>query len=72
MSGRSCVEGSVVSVQRVVCAHFVSDDFLADLRRFVTGLGRSSSFVYIDLIGGRRSSFALFGSKVGAKSMNKH
>ena len=28
MSGRFRVEGSVVSVRSVVCAHFISDNFL--------------------------------------------
>ena len=28
VSGRSCVQGSVVSVRSVVCSHFLSDNFL--------------------------------------------
>ena len=28
VSGRSCVEGSVVSVRSIVCAHFVSENVL--------------------------------------------
>ena len=43
ISGRSCVEGSVVYVRSVVCAHFVSYFFwqiLADFWQILADLGR--------------------------------
>ena len=43
ISGRSCLERSVVYVRSVVCAHFVSDFFwqiLADFWQILADLGR--------------------------------
>ena len=68
ISGRSCVEGSVVSVRSVVCAHFVSDYFwqiLADFWQILADLG---GFLAL----GRGPGFAIFGSEIGAKIMKKH
>ena len=48
LSGRSCVEGSVASVRSVVCAHFVSGNFLqilSDLWQILTDLGRFVALV---------------------------
>ena len=55
----------MVSVRSVVCAHFVSDNFLP----MFADVGTFWQMVCIKLIGVWRSCPALFGLKVGAKSM---
>ena len=64
MSGRSCVEGSVVSVWSVVCAHVVPDSFLQ-----MQIWGRYWQICCMNLVGGWGPCLALFCSEVGAKNI---
>ena len=61
MSGRSCAEGSMFFVPRLVCAHFVSDILLQILADGLHQLNRRVG-----------PCFAMFGSKVVAKSMEQY
>ena len=67
ISGRPCVEGSVVYVRSVVCAHFVSDNFWQILADFWQILADFWQILGINFIRGWRPGFAIFGSQIGAK-----
>ena len=74
MSGRSCAEGSMFFVPRLVCAHFVSDillQILADVWQMFDRSWQMSADVLHQLNRRVGPCFAMLGSKVAAKSMEQ-
>ena len=60
----------MVCARSVVCAHFISDSFLQILADFWQIFADLAVLFCINLIGVWWPCFAMFGSKVGAKSMD--